>query len=46
LRSCERKLEDVFGEDQFGFRKRERNWGCNWDAGIISERALDIDEVL
>ena len=27
----EKKIEDVLGEEQFGFRRGERNWGCNCD---------------
>ena len=29
-RRIERKIEDVLGEDQFGFKKK-RNYECDWD---------------
>jgi hypothetical protein len=46
LRRIERKIEDVLGEDQFGFR---RGKGTRDEIGmlrIISERTLEIDAEL
>jgi hypothetical protein len=39
LKRSERKIEDILGEDQFGFRRVKgiRAQGCNWD---ISEQTL------
>ena len=31
-RRIEKKIEDVLGEDQFGFRQGKGTRGCNWDA--------------
>ena len=46
LRRIERKVEDVLGEDQFGFRRGKGTGDAIGMLRIISERALDIDEEL
>jgi hypothetical protein len=43
LRS-ERKIEDVLGEDEFGFRRGKGTRDATGMLRIISERSLDIDE--
>ena len=41
LRSrIERKIEDVLGEDQCGFRRGKVTRGCNWDAENYSRTNL------
>jgi hypothetical protein len=42
-RILRRKIEDIFGDDQFGFRTGK---GARNAAGIILERILEIDEEL
>jgi hypothetical protein len=44
LRRIERKVEDVLGEDQFGFRRGKGTEDAVGMLRIISERASDIDE--
>jgi hypothetical protein len=39
-------IEDVLGEDQFGFRRGKETRDPTGMLGIISERTLDIDEEL
>ena len=46
LRGTERKVEDVFGESQFGFSGGKGTGGAVGMLRVISERALDIDEEL
>jgi len=46
LRSSERKIEDVLGEDQFGFRGGKGTRDAIGMMRIISERTLEIDEEL
>jgi hypothetical protein len=43
-RRSEKKIEDVLGEDQFGFRKGEGTRDAIGMLRIISERTLDIGE--
>jgi hypothetical protein len=45
-RMIERKIEDVFVEDQFGFGNGKGNRDETWMSSIISERTLDIEEEL
>jgi len=45
-RRIERKIEDVLGEDQFGFRRGKGTRDAIWMMRIISERNLEIDEGL
>jgi len=39
----ERKIEDVFGEDQFGFRRGTETRDAIGMMRIIAERTLEID---
>jgi len=39
-----KKIEDVFGEDQYEFRRERRTWDATGMLRIISEQTLDIDE--
>jgi hypothetical protein len=41
-----KKIEDVHGEDQFGFRKGKETRDANGMLRIILERTLEIDEEL
>jgi len=43
-RRIERKIEDVFGEDKFGFRTGKGTRDANGMMRIIAERNLEIDE--
>jgi hypothetical protein len=43
-RKSEKKIEEVPGEDQFGFRKGTGTRDVIGMLRIISERTLDIDE--
>ena len=43
-RRIERKIEDVFGEDQFGFRRGKGTRDAIGMMRIIAERTLEIDE--
>ena len=45
-RWIEKKIEDVLGEDQFGFRRGKGTKDANSLPIIISERTLEIDEEL
>jgi len=45
-RRIERKIEDVLGEDQFGFRRGKVTRDANGMMRIIAERTLEIDEEL
>ena len=45
-RRIEKKIWDVLGEDQFGFRKGEGIRDAIGTLRIISERTLEIDEEL
>jgi len=45
-RRIEKKIEDVFGEDQFGFRRGKVTRDAIEMLRIISERILEIDEEL
>jgi len=45
-RRIEKKIEDVLGEDQFGFRKGKGTRDAIWMLRIISERTLEINEKL
>jgi hypothetical protein len=45
-RWIERKSKDVFGEDQFGFRRGKGTRDATGMLRIISERTLNIDEEL
>ena len=45
-RRIEKKIEDVLGEDQFGFRRGKRTRDAIGMMRIIAERTLDIDEEL
>jgi hypothetical protein len=45
-RSIEKKIEDVLGKDQFGFRRGKGTSDANVMLRIISERTLEIDEEL
>jgi len=46
VRRIEKKIEDVLGEDQFGFRRGKGTWDAIGMLRIISERTLEIDEEL
>jgi hypothetical protein len=41
-----KKIEDVLGEDQFGFRRGKENRDATGMLRIISERTLEIDKEL
>jgi hypothetical protein len=43
-RRSEKKIEDVLGEDQFGFRKGKGTRDAIGMLRIISERILDVGE--
>ena len=45
-RRIERKIEDVLGEDQFGFRREKGTRDVIGMMRIIAERTLEIDEEL
>jgi len=45
-RRVERKIEDVLGENQFGFRRGKGTRDANGMMRIIAERTLEIDEEL
>ena len=45
-RRIEKKIEDVLGEDQFGFRRGKGTRDATGMLRIISERTLEIDEEL
>jgi len=45
-RRIEKKIEDVLGEDQFGFRRVKRTRNAPGMLRIISERTLEIDAEL
>ena len=45
-RRIERKIEDVHGEDQFGFRRGKGTMDAIGMMRIIAERTLEIDEKL
>ena len=45
-RRIEKKIEDVLGEDQFGFRRGKGTRDAIGMPRIISERTLEIDEEL
>ena len=45
-RRFERRIEDVFGEDQFGFRRGKGTRNAAGMMRIISEQSLEIDEGL
>jgi len=45
-RRIERKIEDVPGEDQFGFRRGRGTRDAKGMMRIIAERTLEIDEEL
>ena len=45
-RRIERKIEDVLGEDQFGFRRDKGTKNAIGMMGIITERTLGLDEIL
>ena len=45
-RGIEKNIEDVLGEDQFGFRRGRGTRHAIWMLRIISERTLDIDAEL
>ena len=45
-RRTEKKIEDVLGEDQFGFRRRKGTRDAIGIMRIIAERTLEIDEGL
>ena len=45
-RRIEKKVENVLGEDQFGFRRGKRTRDAIGMLRIISERILEIDEEL
>jgi hypothetical protein len=44
IRRSEKKIEDVLGENQFGFRKGKGTRDAIGMLRIISERTLDIGE--
>jgi len=46
LRRTDRKVEDVFGANQFGFIRWKGTGGAVGMLRIISERTLNIDEEL
>jgi hypothetical protein len=45
-RRIERKIEDILGEDNFGFRRGKGTRGAIGMMRIIAERTLEIDEEL
>ena len=45
-RKTERKIEDVLGEDQFGFRRGRGTGDAIRMPRIISEQTLEMDEEL
>ena len=45
-RKIEKKIEDVLGEDQFGFRRGKGTRDAIGMMRIIAERTLEIDEEL
>jgi len=45
-RRIEKKIEDVLGEDQFGFRRGKGTRDAIGMLRIISERTLEVDEEL
>jgi hypothetical protein len=45
-RRIERKIADVHGDHQCGFRRGKETRDAIWMSGIISERTLDTDEEL
>ena len=45
-RRIENKIEDVLGEDQFGFRRGKGTRDANGMLRIMSGRTLEIDEEL
>jgi len=45
-RRIERKIEDVFGEDQFGFRRGKGTMNATGMMKIITERTMEIDAEL
>ena len=45
-RRIEKKIEDLFGEDQYGFRSGKGTRGAIGMMKIIAERTLEIDEEL
>ena len=45
-RRTEKKIEDVLGEDQFGFRRGKGTRDATGMLRIISERTLEVDEEL
>jgi predicted transcriptional regulator len=45
-RRIEKKIEDVLGEDPFGFRRGKRIRDAIWMLRIISERTLEMDNEL
>ena len=45
-RRIEKKIEDVFGEDQFGFRRGKGTRDAIRMMRIIAEQTLEIDEEL
>jgi hypothetical protein len=46
LRRIEKKIEDILGEDPFGFRRGKGTRDAIEMLRIISERTLEIDEEL
>jgi hypothetical protein len=45
-RKTEKKIEDVLGEDQFGFRREKGTRDAIGMLRIILERIMEIDEKL
>jgi hypothetical protein len=45
-RRIEKKIENVLGDDQFGFRRGKGTRDAIWMLRIISEQTLEIDEEL
>jgi hypothetical protein len=45
-RRIDRKIEDILGEDQFGFRRGKGTMDAIRMMRIIAERTLEIDEEL
>jgi len=45
-RRIDRKIEDVLGVDQFGFRRGKGTRGANGTMRVVAERTLEIDEEL
>jgi hypothetical protein len=41
---CLKKIEDVVGEDQYGFRRERRTRDATGVLRIIFEQTLDMDE--